>query len=473
MPHPNLLTNPLLEPPTITTTSTTSSTTSRLKSIDILRGIIMLVMSWDHSRDFLSQHKVASHGSERWSGPLSTYDNNAAVLFQRWISHFCAPGFFFTMGLGMYFMATSRMKKYQWTNCTIINHFLLRGFILLVVGRLVDMAIAPEIAIITAHNQSLFPNNPHHSSASSSPFHGPQWLAPFLGIFEVMTALGLTMQTVGVLVPTILYLERIKTSLGQLLSIVFGVISIALSTFYILKAQDGDPCGPLCHASNSNGTVFFPRFAANADTLYEIVLRFLLYPGAFSYGDIIYPLIPWCSLTFFGFAAGILYKRNSVKAFKLTGIFGVISLLLFLILRFFGGAKSGNLRGWPRNEGSSVKWIAFLTVCKYPPSVSYILLTLGGNWCLLYIIERFASVKADGRIEKILLVYGQAPLFFYTIHFWVLGCVGFFVRMFASGMPIEFVTIPWLIMIVCLWWPCEWWRRKKQCAQHDSWLKLF
>ena len=192
----------------------------------------MLIMSWDHSRDFLSAHNVATHGSERWSGPLSTYDNNAAVFFQRWISHFCAPGFFFTMGIGMYFLARSRLEKYKWTHGAVIQHFFIRGMLLLVVGRLVDMAIIPELAIIAAHNQTLFPTNPkHHSSHSSSPFHGPEWLAPFLGIFEVMTALGLTMIVVGALVPTLISIERRYASfVAQGLALLLGVASVAASS---------------------------------------------------------------------------------------------------------------------------------------------------------------------------------------------------------------------------------------------------
>ena len=464
------LLNPLLSS-NPNTSSTQSKPSSRLRPIDVLRGIIMIVMSWDHSRDFLSQHKVDSHGSERWSGPLSTYDNNGLLFFQRWISHFCAPGFFFTMGLGMYFMATSRMDKNNWTKFNVISHFLLRGTILLIVGRLVDMAIIPELTIITAHNQTLFPKpkNPHGSSPS--PFHGPQWLAPFLGIFEVMTALGLTMCTVGILVPSLIVLERKKQNAGRILSVLLGIIGIALSTYLILSAQQGDPCGPSCH----NETALFPRFVANADTFNEIGLRFLMYPGAFSYGDIIYPLVPWGSLTLFGFAAGITFKRNSVKAYKLTGIFGIFSLIMFIILRFFGGAVVGNFRGWPRHEGSIVPWIAFLTVCKYPPSLSYILLTLGVNLGLLAVLEKLLKRIEQGqsKIVEVLLVFGQVPLFFYTIHFWVLGFIGFFVRWGGKGLPIAYVMIPWLIMIVVLFWPCRWYLRIKQQAKTDSWLKLF
>ena len=445
----------------------------------------MLIMSWDHSRDFLSAHKVASHGSERWSGPLSTYDNNAAVFFQRWISHFCAPGFFFTMGIGMYFMARSRLEKYKWTQGAVIQHFFIRGFLLLVVGRLVDMAIIPELVIIAAHNQTLFPTNPKHHS--SSPFHGPEWLAPFLGIFEVMTALGLTMIIVGALVPTLISIERRYTSfVAQGLALLLGIASVGASTFYILQAQGGDPCGAVCR--NSSAIVIFPRFSASANTMNEIFLRFFLYPGAFAYGNIIYPLVPWCSVTFVGYAAGVLFKKDARVAYKWTGIFGVLFLLLFLLLRFFGGAEGGNFRGWPRDgEGSLVPWIAFLTVCKYPPSLSYLLLTLGGNWCLLSLIEKIVRPSLSGgssvasnssctqcgiMLERVLLVFGQVPLFFYTIHFWCLGCLGFFVRMVTPGLAIEYVVLPWIVMVGCLYFPCVWWREKKRNASPESWVKM-
>ena len=482
----------------------------RLQAIDILRGAIMIIMSWDHSRDFLSQHKVGATGSERWSGTLSTYDNNAAVFFQRWISHFCAPGFFFTMGLGMYFMAISRRHKHNWSYTRIVQHFLLRGFILLCVGRLVDMAVLPLLIPLAAKNETLFPSQ----NSSGSPFHGPPWVAPFIGIWEVMTALGFTMQFVGLFVPVLLQLDAVTSSIQfpsratQVVAVLLGSVFLALSTHYILQAQDNDPCGPICHTGiNATTTANFPRFSASAVGGGQLLLRFLLYPGSFEFGTILYPLVPWCSLTFFGFAAGIMFKRDAKQGYTCVRWCGGFLLVCFVVVRYFGGAAAGNLRGWPRvgDGGSTVAWINFLTVCKYPPSVSYCVLTLSGNFVVLGGIQWWLKrhhawqqrqqeeqeeqqrrrrqqqqqqqqqreVQKTSIVVQVLLAFGQSPLFFYTLHFWILGWLGFVVRWFAMGLPIVWVVVPWVLMLVGLFFPCRWYVGVKQSKGVDSWWKLF
>ena len=444
----------------------------------------MIVMSWDHSRDFLSNHAVSARGSERWSGPLTDYDDNILVFLQRFVSHFCAPGFFFTMGFAMYMLSTSRAAKRGWGAGDIIRHFIVRGFILLVVGRLVDLALAPLLIPIAVQNQTLFPKagaGGANATSSSTPFRGPMWLAPLIGIWEVMTALGFTMMLQGILIPLLLAVERRAARAGQWISVGIGVLTIAASTFLILRAQNGDPCGPACEAhNNGNGTttITFPRFGAVADGGLETFLRFSVYPGAFAFGDILYPVIPWIGVCQFGFAFGPLFKRNASQAFRVSGVVGCFCLVAFLVIRLWGGSGAGNLRGWPRGEGSRVDFIAFLTVSKYPPSVAYLLLTLGVDLSLLAVLKAWLGDGENSKSEAnsfavhVLLVFGQVPLFFYTLHFWLLGCIGFCIRWFAVGLPIEFVTLPWLCMLVFLFYICRRYRAFKQGKRYDSWWKL-
>ena len=454
--------------------------THRLIAIDLLRGLIMIVMSWDHARDFLSQHKVGQHGSERWSGLLSDYDNNLLVFFQRWVTHFCAPGFFFTMGFSMFMMTSSRIKKHSWSSVDVVGHFLKRGLILIVVGRIVDLAIVPELIPVYAKNQTLFPTHSHgvnttsHGGSSSSPFRGPLWLAPLIGIWEVMTALGNTMILLGLALPLLLYIEhKVKTS-SQLASIILGIAFVIASNHFILNAQGNDPCGVECQ--HKHGDVEFPRFDAVAIGWSEIFLRFLLYPGSFAFGVILYPVIPWISISLFGYAFGPLFREHAEHAYMWCGLVGSTCLVLFFVLRIWGGAAAGNLRGWPRGEGSTNSFIAFLTVCKYPPSISYMLLTLGLDLTLLWALQRVLVRKEmfgfRASISSVLLVFGQTPLFFYTIHFWTLGCIGFIMRWFALGFPIEYVSLPWLFMLVLLFFICRRYRTFKKSKPMNSFWKL-
>jgi uncharacterized membrane protein len=75
----------------------------RIRSIDILRGLIMIIMAIDHTRDFfhIDIFKV---------DPLDPAANNPALFFTRWITHFCAPIFVFLSGISAYLASLKRSK---------------------------------------------------------------------------------------------------------------------------------------------------------------------------------------------------------------------------------------------------------------------------------------------------------------------------------------------------------------------------
>ena len=464
---------------------------SRLLPIDAFRGVIMIVMSWDHSRDMIANSAVGQHGKEVWSGVLSNYDDNWLVFLQRWLSHYCAPGFFFTMGIGMLFLTRSRRRR-GWGWARLVKYFCLRALILLIVGRLVDLAIAPELIPILAQNATLFPKPPapgghtsnasspaaSHSSSSSSPssatssFRGPPWLIPLVGIWEVMTALGFTMALVGALMPVLsISLQGgpdfgVRGRLGEALAFAGAVLAFAASTAVIVSAQDGDPCGPVCE--DPNATLAFPRFGAIAEGPWQVFLRFFILPGEFDFGAILYPVIPWAGVTLAGVGFGYEFLRNSRTAYRRARWCACASLILFVAFRFAAVPWLGNVRGWPRgHEGSTNPVISFLTVCKYPPSLEYALMTLGVNGGVLCLLERVMRGRPasapPGRIVDVLLVFGQVPLFFYTVHFWALGLLGFCFKWFAvEGLAIWWVPLPWVGMVVALYFPCRWYRAFKR-----------
>jgi len=74
----------------------------RIKSIDIVRGIIMIIMTLDHSRDFLHYPGPS---------PLDMQTTTVILFFTRWITHFCAPGFVFLSGLSAYLAGQRRTKR--------------------------------------------------------------------------------------------------------------------------------------------------------------------------------------------------------------------------------------------------------------------------------------------------------------------------------------------------------------------------
>jgi uncharacterized membrane protein len=105
---------------------------SRLFSVDALRGLIMIFMALDHANLLIVQKHSPG---EYWGGAFPVY-YDALAFVSRFVTHLCAPGFFFLMGVGMALLARSRQRQ-GWSKWAIVRHLLLRGVVFMVLQLLV------------------------------------------------------------------------------------------------------------------------------------------------------------------------------------------------------------------------------------------------------------------------------------------------------------------------------------------------
>lgn len=89
--------------------TTLTATKQRISSIDILRGIVMVIMALDHTRDFLYSAPLSNAGSAALD-PTNMNTTTPMLFFTRWITHFCAPTFVFLAGVSAYLIGLKRSK---------------------------------------------------------------------------------------------------------------------------------------------------------------------------------------------------------------------------------------------------------------------------------------------------------------------------------------------------------------------------
>ncbi len=195
--------------------------TERIVSIDAFRGFIMILMALDHANSFLS----FGGSYEFWGGPWPSIESNAAFL-TRFITHICAPGFFFLMGISMIYLFHSR-KNLNWTDNRIRRYFLIRGFI--VIG--VHFALSGFLAV-------------------------PSFIRGQFGIvFNVLFILGIAMIINS-------FLLRKKPLSLFLLSGLFLLIPVVVLNELIQYSQPLNPIFQLLFAPGDMGphTVFYTLF---------------------------------------------------------------------------------------------------------------------------------------------------------------------------------------------------------------------
>lgn len=384
---------------------------SRLVSIDLVRGLVMVLMALDHTRDYF-------HYQVNAFDPGDLTRTSVALFLTRWVTHFCAPAFFFLAGTGA-FLSAARGKprrEVQW-------FLLTRGFWLVVL----------ELTVVRL----------------SWEFGYDFRVQPLL----VIWALGWSM----VALAGLLYLP---------LWGVAGVSGLMVAGHNLL---DG----------------VAPAVFGSAGWLWQV----LHVPGVVQAGGVqlfvLYPLVPWIGVMGLGYAFGALLRSERARADRayrrqVVLRLGLGAVALFVAVRALN--VYGDASRWSAQESPVFTVLSFLNTTKYPPSLLYLLMTLGPILLGVALLE-----NARGRVADFFVVFGRVPLFYYLLHIplihflsglafaadngtremWVMPFMRTVHRDWGYGLPAVYAA--WVLVVLLLYPVCRWFAGVKR-RRREWWI---
>lgn len=378
---------------------------ARIESVDVVRGVIMIIMALDHTRDFFGIPG---------QNPTDLSSASAALFLTRWITFFCAPVFFLLTGTGAYLSLRRKTPEE-------LSRFLAaRGAWLIFLEIVVMRCLAYQFNVDYRVTMLL-----------------------------VLWALGWAMFTLAILV-------RFST-IG---AAVFGFVLIVGHNL-LDPVRSANPVWAILHA---------PGFVLN--TPKHVVFE-------------AYPLIPWIGVTAVGYALGQVYSWNEERRRAFLLKVGVALTTAYIVLRAIN--VYGDPVRWSPQQSALFTVLSFLNLTKYPPSLLFLLMTLGPSLVFLWAVDRRTPVAL-----RPALVIGKVPLFYYVLHFTLIHLLAVatcYVRygsahwMFESpdlghypftappgwGYPLPVVYLIWAIVVLLMYLPCRWFAALK-ARRSDPWL---
>lgn len=376
----------------------------RIAGIDVVRGAVMVLMALDHVRDYVTELRFTPEDLARGS---------AALFATRWVTHFCAPAFFFLAGLGI---GVSHQRGMP--GGALSRYLVARGLWLLVL----ELVITPI---------------------------GWRFSFDLLPAFAlVLWALGFSMIVMAVL---------IHVPIRALAALSLVVIA-AHNLFDSIQPQS------------------FGSFAG---------LWIVLHGPGFAIPNVLligYPLVPWVAVMALGYTLAVLYHWDAARRRQWLIALGTGAVLLFLALRAFNAY--GNTFPWTTQRTPGLTVASFLNLRKYPPSLQFLLMTLGPTFIALALAGR-----ARGAFTRWLSVFGRVPLFFYVTHIFVAHALAVLLAFVQGGdwRRIPIITAPeslpdwygvglpgvylaWITVVLLMYYPCRWFAGMKD-TRTDWWLR--
>ncbi len=394
----------------------------RLDSIDLLRGIVMVIMMLDHTRDFVHNAVFQFEATD----PTRT---NVALFFTRWITHFCAPVFVFLAGTSVFLQYLRGKSKGE------LSKFLItRGLWLIVL----------EVTVVKF---GVFFNFDYR----------------FIGFLQVIWVIGVSM----IVLAALIHLP---------LKIVMGVGLVMILFHNLLDGVDvqtwNGPESPVPSLIQKVWILLHVPFQPLP------VLWFFPSPVVF----VVYPLLPWIGVMAAGYAFGALYKLDTLRRRRLLLIIGGVTTGLFVVMRTIN--IYGDPGKWAQQKNIVYTGLSFLNTTKYPPSLLFLLMTLGPS---ILALAYFESRPSSSRIGRFFVTFGRVPLFFYLLQWYTAHIISVLLHL-AFGKPVAWlfkspidftappegvgfslaiVYLAWIIGVLLLYPLCKWFAGVKQ--RHKKW----
>ena len=386
------------------TSTAPASTAARLDSVDLLRGLAIVLMALDHVRDYVGHAGLPAEGFAA---------AGTAMFLTRWVTHFCAPTFFLLAGMGAGIAAARGRPRGE-----LARFLASRGLWL----------IAIEVTVV-----------------------GFAWtfrIEPTMLALAVLWALGCSMLVLAGLV----FAPRP------------AVLAFAVALIAGHNLLDGIA---LTGAAGHGGTLIG---APARDWLWAIL--------HVQQPPVIYPLVPWVGVMALGFAlAPWLLAAPEPRRRRFLAL-GICLSAAFVALRAAG--VYGDPQPWSRDGASPA--LAFLDAEKYPPSLLFLLMTLGPALAALPLLER-----ARGPAARFVLAFGRVPFFFYVAHLYLVHALAvalgvaqgftvgemrhfFFLLPEGYGFGLPVVYAAWVAVVLALHPACRWFAALK-ARRSDAWLR--
>ena len=200
---------------------------------------------------------------------------------------------------------------------------------------------------------------------------------------------------------------------------------------------------------------------------------------------LVYPIIPWIGVTAAGYGLGSIYRWPSERRRAFLLRLGLCLTIAFPLLRWTN--VYGDPSRWSVQKSAAFTLLSFLNTTKYPPSLLFLLMTLGPALIFLGIFD-----GGTPHLMQPALVFGRVPMFYYLLHIPLIHLIAVALCywryshiywMFQSPTLAQFpVTFPpgwgfslpaiylvWAIVVIALYPLCLWFSRLKQ-RRSDAWL---